>query len=315
MLADGLAERGHSVVLFAPEGSETSAKLVQTLPPMNASIGSGAVETQNALLAYRHADGFDVIHDHTVVGLASAAFLDIPVVHTVHGAVLDDIRGLYASLPPNVELVAISESQQRSLPVEAKSTLIYNAVESHTYPWDDREGRYLLFVGRAAPEKGALDALFIAERAGRPIVLLLKVNEPAEEEYFELLRPHLKRLHAQVEFQPSEEAKRVFYAEACATLFPISWEEPFGLVMIESMAAGTPVIAYRRGSVPEIVEHGVTGFICGGQEEAVAAVSRISSLSRRACRDRVERLFDVSVALDRHEALYTSLAKGGLGRN
>jgi glycosyltransferase involved in cell wall biosynthesis len=309
MLADGLAARGHDVVLFAPEGSRSQARVVTTMPPMHAFMGSGAAEAHNTRIAYQAAEGFDVVHDHTVVGLAAAGFVRVPVVHTVHGAVLDDVRPLYAEAPSNVSLVAISESQRRTLPDPLKSTLIYNAVDTASTPWAERRGDYLLFVGRAAPEKGPLEAIEIAERARMPLVLLLKVNERLEAEYFEFLRPHIDRVGAHVEFQPAEEAKQRYFAGAYATLFPISWEEPFGLVMIESMAAGTPVIGFRRGSVPEVLEHGVTGFVCKDADEAVAAVPRIADLPRRASRERVERLFDTSVALDRHESLYASLVR------
>jgi glycosyltransferase involved in cell wall biosynthesis len=270
-------------------------------------IGSGAVETQNTLAAYRHTGDFDVYHDHTVVGLSVAPFLSVPVVHTIHGAILPDIYGLYASLPPNVRLVSISQSQADTLPATAMSTLIYNAIDVEATPWCTATGDYLLFVGRAAPEKGPLEALRIAERAGLPLRMLLKVNEQPEVEYFDSLRPWLARPGVEVELAASETEKQAAYAGALATLFPVSWDEPFGLVMIESMAAGTPVIAYRRGSVPEVVEHGVTGFVCQDEDHAVDAVHLVRDIDRDACRSRARQLFDVSNALDRHERLYRAL--------
>ena len=279
---------------------------------MHQYIGSGAVETQNILAAYGQRRDFDVYHDHTVAGLAVAPFLSIPVVHTVHGAILPDIYGLYASLPNNVRLVTISQSQTDTLPPGVASTLIHNAVDVETTPWANSAGDYLLFVGRAAPQKGPLEALRIAERAGLPLTLLLKVNEPPEQEYFEFLKPWLARPGVQVELRSTEGQKQAAYAGALATLFPISWEEPFGLVMIESMAAGTPVIGYRRGSVSEVVEHGVTGFVCDTEDEAVAAVGELNRLERSACRNRARRMFDVSHALDRHEHLYRVLVEGSL---
>jgi glycosyltransferase involved in cell wall biosynthesis len=313
MLADGLARLGHDVTLFAPGGSSSLATVCETVPePMFHVIGSGAVDTQNTLMAYRHADRFDVVHDHTVAGLAVAPFLRIPVIHTLHGAILADIRGLYASMPPNVELVAISEAQRRTLPPGVTASLIHNAVDVEGTPWSNEPGEYLLFVGRAAPQKGPLDALRIADRAGFPLRMLLKVNEVPEQEYFETLKPMLRRSGVQVELNTTEAEKRAAYAGALATLFPISWEEPFGLVMIESMAAGTPVIGYRRASVPEVVQDSVTGFVCDDEDSAVEAVGRLGSIDRAACRDRALRCFDVHEALDRHVQLYRSAVSGSL---
>ena len=313
MIADGLAALGHEVTLFAPGGSSSLATVCETVPEqMFEFLGSGAVDTQNTLMAYRHAGRFDLVHDHTVAGLAVAPFLRIPVIHTLHGAILGDIRGLYASLPANVTLVAISEAQRRTLPPGAEATLIHNAVDVAATPWSSEPGDYLLFVGRAAPQKGPRDALRIAERAGLPLRLLLKVNEVPEQEYFDTLKPMLRRSGVQVELAVTEAEKRAAYAGALATLFPISWDEPFGLVMAESMAAGTPVIGYRRASVPEIVQDSVTGFVCDDEDSAVEAVGRLESIDRRACRDRVLRNFDVHQALDRHVQLYRSAVSRSL---
>jgi glycosyltransferase involved in cell wall biosynthesis len=165
----------------------------------------------------------------------------------------------------------------------------------------------LLFVGRASPEKGPLDAIEIAKRTNLPLRMLIKVNEPLEHEYFESLRPHLKAPGIQVELEASEQAKEQAFLGAYATLFPVHWEEPFGLVMIESMAAGTPVIGYKRGAVPEVIEHGVSGFVCDTLEEAVAAVPLVVSLDREACRRHVATCYGAGRAVELHEALYQSL--------
>lgn len=308
LLTEGLAARGHEVTLFAPGGSETAASLTETFPePMYRQIGSIAVETLNTLSAYSDWKRFDVFHDHTVSGLGVASFVDRPIVHTVHGAVLPDIRQLYASLPSNVHLIAISENQRTTLPEGAPATVIWNSMDLTGVEWSRDRGDYLLFTGRAAPEKGPMEALKIAERTGMPLRMLLKVNEPPEQEYFEMMRPECERLGVQVELDVTEAEKQRAFAGAYATLFPISWEEPFGLVMIESMAGGTPVIAYSRGSVPEVIEHGVTGFVCHELEEAIEAVQQVESLDRAACRQRVESVFSAEAAIDQHEQLFRSL--------
>jgi glycosyltransferase involved in cell wall biosynthesis len=312
MLADGLAGRGHRVTLFSPAGSTSDAMVVPTVPvPMHEYIGSVAVETQNVLRAYSCWREFDVIHDHTVAGLAVTPFLQRPLVHTVHGAVLPDIQGLYAALPPNVHLVAISENQRATLPPNSAATVIRNATNIDGVEWSRAAGDHLLFVGRASVEKGPLDAIRIAEGAGMPLRMLLKVNEKAEHEYFEFLRPHLRKNRVQVELQVTEGEKQRAYAGAFATLFPIAWEEPFGLVMIESMAAGTPVIAFARGAAPEVIADGVTGFLCSTVDEAISAVQNVPSLDRRDCRTHVEEHFSPAAAVDAHETLYRSLVAAG----
>jgi glycosyltransferase involved in cell wall biosynthesis len=313
LLADGMAERGHDVTLFAPHGSKSLASIHETFPKtMHEQIGSVAVETENAILAYRKWREFDVIHDHTVCGLVAASLIDRPVVHTVHGAVLSDMWTLYQALSGNTHLIAISDNQRRTLPPNVRSTVIHNAMHVEDAPWSDEPGDYLLFVGRAAPEKGPLEALQIAERAGMPLRMLLKVNEQPERDYLEVLRPFFKRPGVQIEMQTSEEEKQRAYAGAYATLFPIAWEEPFGLVMIESMAAGTPVIAFRRGSVPEIISNGVTGYICDSVDEAVDAVADVDLLDRAVCRERAETCFGADSALASHEALYLSLVSAAV---
>jgi len=308
ILADGLARRGHEVTLFAPGGSRTAACLVETFAqPMSSVLGNALVDAESSIRAYRRWREFDVIHDHTVVGLVAASMIQRPVVHTVHGVVLPELASLYSAMGDNVELVAISESQRRSLPAETSSTLIRNAVDVERIPWNRAPGEYLLFVGRASPEKGLLDAVEIANRTDLPLRMFIKVNEPLEHEYFESLRPHLEGPRIEVELEASERTKEQAYAGAYATLFPVHWEEPFGLVMIESMAAGTPVIGYRRGAVPEVIAHGVSGFVCDTLEEAAAAVPLVASLDREASRRHVETRFNAEHAVRQHEALYASL--------
>ncbi len=313
LLADGMASRGHEVTLFAPHGSKSLATVHETFPKtMHEQIGSVAVETENAIQAYRNWRDFDIIHDHTVCGLLAASLVERPVVHTIHGAVLSDMWTLYQALSGNTHLIAISDNQRSTLPPNVPATVIRNAMHVEDVPWSEEPGKYLLFVGRAAPQKGPLEALQIAERAGMPLRMLLKVNEQPEHDYLDVLRPLMKRPGVEVELQTSEEEKQRAYAGAYATLFPIAWEEPFGLVMIESMAAGTPVVAFRRGSVPEIITNEVTGFVCDTVDEAVAAVAEAGRLDRAVCRQRAESCFGADAALAMHEALYFSLVSSGV---
>lgn len=304
-LADALVDQGHDVTLFAPSGSCTRARLVETFPAeLHAEIGSSAIEAHNTLLAYAQAAHFDVIHDHTVAGLAASTSHHGPIVHTAHGPIEPRIAGLYEALPRNVHLVAISHHQRSTFPSGVEPAVIWNTLDTSDTPFSAEPGDYLLFVGRAAPEKGLADALTIAERAGLPLRVLLKVNEDREFAFLETLRPRLSRPGVQLEFDATESVKRHAFAGALATLFPISWDEPFGMVMIESMAAGTPVIAYPRGAAPEVIEDGVTGYLCTDAAESEAAIEALDRIDRLRCRERVERLFNPADAAKAHAHLY-----------
>jgi glycosyltransferase involved in cell wall biosynthesis len=309
ILADGLTARGHEVTLFASGGSRTTARLVSCYEdPPSARLGDWLVETRHTIHAYARASGADIVHDHTLSGLATAAAFPLPVVHTVHGDVNQTLRDYYKDLPPSVHLVSISQSQCRTLPPGISAHVIHNGIDTALYPFSAKPGEYLLFVGRMNATKGVLDAIEIARRTHRRLLILAKVNEPEEAAYFEsTVRPALARANVEVRFQVSHEEKAAAYREAFATLFPIHWEEPFGLVMTESMSAGTPVIAYRRGSVPEVIDHGRTGFICETIDEAVEAVSRVPDLDREACRQHVQTTFSAERNVLGHEALYRQI--------
>ncbi|MGE5596050.1 MAG: glycosyltransferase family 4 protein [Hyphomicrobiales bacterium] len=308
-LTEGLVERGHEVTLFAAGGSRSSANLVETFDAAPSPLlGDPLVEGEHLIEAYSRWREFDIIHDHTRLGILPGIAVPIPVVHTVHGQVTPEVHRLYRRLAGRVHLIAISENQRNTLPDGLDATVIWNAVHLPAFPFEAKPGEYLLFVGRMCPEKGVLEALEIARRSGRRLVLCAKINEVQEQEYFELVvRPALAGVNVELLAQPSPEELGRLYAGALATLFPIQWPEPFGLVMIESMATGTPVIAFRNGSVPEVIDDGVTGRICENVDEAVAAVEQMSALDRTACRQRVRELFSAPVAVARHEALYRKL--------
>jgi len=313
-LADGLARRGHDVTLFAAGGSRTEARLVTTFPePPSKQLGNAAVEASHVLAAYDRWREFDIIHDHTFLGPIVGAAVPVPVVHTLHGPVTPENRGLIADLGRRLHLVAISHHQRSTLPEGVHATVIHNGIDPAAFPFSDRPGEYLLFCGRINPEKGPVQAIEIARRAGLPLLMVVKINEPIEHEYWEAeVRPRLRGLDVEVKQQPPTGEKLRAYRDALATLFPIQWPEPFGLVMIESMATGTPVIAFRNGSVPEVVQDGVTGIICEDIDAAAEAAWRAKELDRRECRRRVERHFSAALNVLRHEQLYRAiLAEGG----
>lgn len=308
-LANGLAERGHHVTLFAPTGSHTGARLSPTaLPAVPELIGDVSVEARHVLDAVRSAHQFDIVHDHTRLGLVAFAARSLPVVHTMHGTIGDAERRLYESLDLNSHLVAISHHQRSRLAAHAPVTVIHNAIEVDACAFGPEAGDYLLFVGRISPQKGIVEALEIAKRAAMPLLIVAKINEPAERDYFEeVVRPRMDGLDVDLLIQPPEDVKQQAYAGAAATLFPVQWDEPFGLVMIESMAAGTPVIAFPRGSVPEVVAHGKSGFVVASVDEAVEAVGLVPGIDRVACRAWVAERFGVERAVIAHERLFESL--------
>ncbi len=313
LLAEGLVERGHDVTLFASGGSKTRAKLVSAYEtPPSEELGDALAECVAVTDAYSHWREFDIIHDHTLLGLAAASAVDVarvPVVHTVHGQVDARSARLYRKVASRVEFVAISRSQQATLPSECSSRVIHNGIDTALFPMRAEPGEYLLFVGRMNADKGILQAIEIAKQSGRQLMILAKINEASERAYYEtVVRPALAGVRAEFHEQAPHEMKVAAYQHAFATLFPILWPEPFGLVMAESMACGTPVIAFRRGSVPEVVADGKTGFICDSVEEAVEALERVPSLDRRDCRRHVEEHFSARLNVDRHEALYLDLA-------
>jgi len=309
VLAEGLVANGHDVTLFAPSGSRTNARLVSPCGgPRNLEMGDWMVEAVHVAAAYEHHREFDIIHDHTALGPVYASAVAEPIIHTVHGRLFPAAEALYRQLAPRLHYVCISHDQRSTMPPGSCATVIYNGIDTAHYSFQERPGDYLLFVGRMSPEKGILDAIEIARRSRRRLVVLAKVNEANEHAYFtnEVL-PRLKGLDVEVLQQPPEEAKVRAYQGAAATLFPIHWREPFGLVMAESMSTGTPVIAYRNGSVSEVVEDGRTGFVCGSIESAVEAVERIPEINRWECRRRVEEYFSAGQMVRNHERLYFEL--------
>lgn len=313
LLADGLADRGHDVTLFASGGSKTRARLVCTYAePPSRLLGDPVVEAAHLVQAYSHSDQFDIIHDHTMLGLIAGSLITTPVVHTLHGQVTDQAVPFYEAVGGSVHLVCISHHQRSTLPAGLDAAVIHNGICASDYPFSATPGDYLLFVGRMCAEKGILSAIEIARRTSLRLVIVAKINEPPEMAYFEdHVRPALEGIESTLLLQPPQEVKAAAYRDALATLFPVDWPEPFGLVMAESMAAGTPVVAFRRGSVPEVVLDGVTGYVCDGLDGAVAAVKRVPLLDRRACRDRVERLFEASRCVASHEQLYLDILAQG----
>jgi glycosyltransferase involved in cell wall biosynthesis len=297
-LTEELVRGGHEVTLFASGDSRTAARLVASCPRALRldPEGSGSPAPHLCQLedVFEDTSRFDLMHFHVDYGhFPLSSRQAVPHVTTLHGRLdLPHIVPVFRRFD-RMPVVSISDAQRPPLPWLAWVGTVYHGLPRDLYDFDPRPGEYLAFLGRISPEKRLDWAIEIARRAGQPLRVAAKID-PADRAYHEeTIAPLLRQPHVDFVGEIGEEDKREFLGRASALLFPIDWPEPFGLVMIESFACGTPVVAFRRGSVPEVVDEGVTGFVVDGIEEAVSAVRRVGDLSRAACRERFEQRFSV----------------------
>jgi glycosyltransferase involved in cell wall biosynthesis len=313
-LCEALIRLGHEVTLFASGDSEGSANLVPVTPRAlrdSSCRDPLAIHMLMIEQVLQRADEFDVIHWHTdYIHLSAARRLRVPSLSTLHGRLdLPHLVPLYQEFCRE-PLVSISNAQRGPLPFARWIGTVYHGLPIDAYRFHPRGGEYLLFLGRISREKRPDRAIAIADRLGMPLKIAAKIDN-ADKQYHESeVLPLLERsAHAEFLGEVGEAEKEMLMGGARALLFPIDWPEPFGLVMIESLACGTPVIAFRNGSVPEVIDHGRNGFIVESIEEAVRAVERVDRLDRAACRADFERRFvDDRMAID-YLALYEELAE------
>ncbi|HEX3255445.1 MAG TPA: glycosyltransferase family 4 protein [Gaiellaceae bacterium] len=309
LLAEGLVRAGHEVTLFASGDSSTRANLVSIYDEApSEKIGITQYELRHALACFERADDFDVINDHSgPLGALLGAAVDTPVLHTIHGPLGGEPGLLYKSLAavaPEVGFISLSLNQRKPIPELNWAANCPNALELEVYPVHPHNGDYLLFIGRMSADKGAHRAIEVAKEAGLPLLLAGKMQDTAEKEYFEEhVRPNLGW---GIEYLGEvDHSKKVdLLQNARVTLFPIEWEEPFGLVMIESMACGTPVIATRWGAVPEVIDDGRTGVIVDDYHEMAGAIERASALDPMDCRRYVEERFSSERMVRDYEEAY-----------
>jgi glycosyltransferase involved in cell wall biosynthesis len=312
-LVDGLHRRGHRVTLFAPGDSQVDCELVPTIPRSLWSSGYRGDLTAylNVTLAkaWSRSGDFDIIHSHVdTIGLPFARWCPTPVVATLHGRL--DGAGSPALLDEfcDVPLVAISASQRRWSPRANWVATIPHGLDLARAPFGAVSGNYLAFVGRIAPEKGVADAVALARATGLPLRMAAKVYDQRERELFEeVVAPAIDAGIVEFLGEVGHAQRDELYAGARATLMLGAWPEPFGLVAIESMATGTPVIARRAGALPEIVEHGRSGFLVDDLQEAGLAVEGAATLDRRQVRQRALGRFSVERMIDNYERLYATL--------
>lgn len=312
LLADGLAARGHDVTLFAAPGSDSKATVVTPLPEVPAYVGADRDdEAAHVLAAYRAVDEFDVVHDHTSLGpvLAACDPHGPPVVHTLHGPWTPALRRKLALASHRVHLVAISHAQRRTAPEFPHAGVVYNGIDVDAHPFAATKDDVVCFVGRSSPDKGPEVAIEVARRAGVPLVMVVKRSEPEELAFWnDAVRPRLGEDVTVLEQAPEDEM-RAQMARARAVLSPIAWPEPFGLVLAEAQACGTPVITRPLGAAPELVVDRKTGFLCGTAEEMAAAVRLSEMCAPHECRAHVREHLSSDVMVARYEAVYEQVLR------
>jgi glycosyltransferase involved in cell wall biosynthesis len=318
LLARGLVAGGHDVTLFASGDSRTTARLQSVVSratqddPGTTSYLEREMEVRNVAEAYARADDFDLLHSHWPTPAAYFSSRTTRPSVMTYAYIEKPLHEYYRSRCPNLHAVCVSRAQARMLGDEGLTVIPYG-IDVARVPFRPAPEDFLLTVGRLVPHKGADRAIAIAKRAGLPLVLVGEVTPYLEDSrpfYERRVAPHVDgRSVRHFRRLPNDEVLGLM-ARAKAFLFPISWEEPFGLVVAEAMAAGAPVIATPRGSLPELVEHGVTGFLGETDEELARFVARLSEIDRSACRGRAEERYGAARMVAAYEAFYRRILGG-----
>lgn len=329
-LTEGLVKKGHDVTLFASGDSHTSAKLSFVYEKALGNSGYNKTEPLHPLLHYIEcfdkAEEFDIIHNHAqYYAMFLADLVKTPVVHTIHGSYSPEytpeekIHTLERFADHN--FVSISNSQRNDLPGLNYVATVYNGVDTLKFEFSEKQGDYILWIGRITSKKGPVEAIKVARELDIRLKIVAAID-PVEQDYFEKeVKPLIDGELVTYDGEVRGEGKIEYYKNALLTIYPIHWNEPFGLVMAESMSCGTPVVAYNQGSVLEIIKDGKTGFIVDshspgngnfvikktGVEGLVEAVKRISEIRRIDCRAHIQNNFTIDRMVEGYEAVYTKI--------
>jgi glycosyltransferase involved in cell wall biosynthesis len=316
-LTGALLARGHDVSLLAAQGSTSSARVVEVLPANPDRMGRAMPEVDYAARALELLESFppfDVVHDHSgfaVIALADR--LTVPVVHTLHGPFTEQTSAFYQRHGHKARLVAISQAQHRARPAGVEPDVVPNPVDVGSWPYQEQKDDYLLWIGRIEPDKGPQRAVEVARSTGDRLVLAGPV-QPGREEFFrECLEPYVDGDQIRYAGEVGGTEKKQLFAGARALLMPITWPEPFGLVMVEALACGTPVISFAQGAAPEIVIDGENGFLVADEAQMAAAVARLPELDPAACRASVESRYHPAIVAAGYEQVYLEAIGSGVG--
>lgn len=324
-LCDGLTKKGHEVILFASGDSKTSARLYSVVDKGLWSLKKQQIEfisyyTYEMAVVARAAKKLkiDILHDHVgPYSLSLYGQTDIPIIHTIHTPIKKEER-IWAYKKLNSKIVSLSDNQRKDAPRLNYVETVYNGIDVENYPFNPNPKDYFLWVGELSPRKGILEVIKIAKLAKIKLILAGKIPPAGRQsnDYLFFKKYIAKELNKGNIIYAGEKTKdglKNLYKNAIAFLFPLQWEEPFGLVMVEAMACGTPVIAFRRGAVPEIVENGKTGFIVRPTDKSgainiegfIGVIDKIGKIDRRACRSAAEERFSIEKMIDGYEKVYS----------
>jgi len=321
-LCRNLRQRGHQVELFASGDSQVDCTLQAVLPiasqddPRSTFYLEKEYEARNTWNLYRQAERFDVIHAHwTTMAPYFSGFTTTPTLIT-YAYIERELHEYYKKHFPRCFPVCVSKAQAKMLGDES-IPVVYNGVDVDNIPFGGKPEDFFLIVGRMVPEKGIADAIRIVKKNKAKLVIVGHVTShlPWSEQYFlQEVKPHVDGKNIRyIERLPHSDLARLM-SQAKAFLFPITWDEPFGMVVVEAMAAGTPVLAYARGAMGELIKHGETGYLVQCEDEMIAAMQRLDNLDRRRCRNWVHEHFSVARMIEGYETLYKSVARCRRGR-
>ncbi|MBX4200960.1 glycosyltransferase family 4 protein [Candidatus Parcubacteria bacterium] len=310
ILTEELVTRGHDVTLFASGDSQTRAKLVSIAETATSATPyfKDHRDYEHALIskAYQMAAAgkFDILHSHFDVRTAGyAPLVSTPTVSTLHGPLSDHVKNILQHFKKSQYYISISDAQRKPLPGLQYISTVYNGIDVEAVPFSDKKEDYLVFAGRIHEQKGVVEAIEAAKKANCKL-LIFGSHDPESDYWLGKVKPLIDQKQIIYKGFVSKKELYPYYAKARAFIFPIQWEEPFGLVVAEAMATGTPVIALKKGSMPELVEDGKTGFVCDTVEQMAEAVKKVGQINPVDCRQRVEGLFTIEKMIDGYEKAY-----------
>lgn len=311
-LSDELVKRGHQVTLFAAGDSKTKASLVPIWPK---SLWRAKLNAPHAVFSLMYerltkmANEFDIIHDHCEFYTAPfSRFLKTPIVSTIHHPMYEEMIILFKKFP-NINYVAISKNQQKSAPGVNFVKTIYHGLPIEKYSFNNEPKDYLLWLSKITPAKGIAKAIEVAKKTGENLIISGIIPKEWQDFFEYRIKPLIDGKQIQFVGAADFEKKIELFKNAKAFLYPIRRPEPFGLVIIEAMACGTPVIAYKEGAIPEIIKDGKTGFLVNSQNEMIDALKKIDEIDRVTCRQYIARKFTLKKMVNKYEALYNTILK------